>query len=432
MEIKLNTNNLKGRQSRSQFSEIGFAAKGLITKPSNKFNQQKRYNTSTSGQTLIKPNSAQSNEKLHMPKGSNSVKPTGQITRSLGKAVRGRESRDRLSQKIDTAKPTLSLFLVLRVFNNILRQLPKTTKKTTLSSPETRDLFPTPTERSKTPIAIQGKAPEDISKVNISLQANTVANSNIITANSRLSREGGKEENPSVKSPMVIRTTIPSEKPTQRRDRIKTFQGLVLSKDSLPSASRPKGKLSRKDRKLIYYRLRGLKGFNKTFNNPITRVGYVNMSAISDLNSKYNEYQLQFKAKQNLKRIYGNLTESHIKLYNSKRKLLLFKRNSSTSSVSKSLSALPTNYQNTSPEGISKADTAAHLANVLRINKKLDNSFLSILERRLDVVVFKLGFARSVQEAKYLIETNQIKVNSNFIKNPNHLVELGSKIQSIS
>lgn len=173
-------------------------------------------------------------------------------------------------------------------------------------------------------------------------------------------------------------------------------------------------KVSKKNKRLMrfcFMRLNKYIAFNRTFKNPISRIGLKTKWALSDINSKFNESQLQFKAKQSLKQIYGNLTEAEIKSYNHKRKLLLKKRNTSN---------------------ISDKNTTSHLANIHRIHQKLDNSFLSLLEQRLDVIVFRLGFARSIAEARYLIETKQILVNSHIIRDPSHSVALGSKIQSTS
>lgn len=50
------------------------------------------------------------------------------------------------------------------------------------------------------------------------------------------------------------------------------------------------------------------------------------------------------------------------------------------------------------------------------------------LEQRLNVLVFRLGFTRTILEANHLITRRKILVNHNIIKNPYFIVEVGSSI----
>jgi small subunit ribosomal protein S4 len=50
---------------------------------------------------------------------------------------------------------------------------------------------------------------------------------------------------------------------------------------------------------------------------------------------------------------------------------------------------------------------------------------LSLLERRLDNVVFSLGFARSRAEARHLVRYSHIAVNGKKVNIPSYLVKIG-------
>lgn len=110
----------------------------------------------------------------------------------------------------------------------------------------------------------------------------------------------------------------------------------------------------------------------------ISKVGTSEDKKVS-LPAKKNltEYQAQFKAKQIFKKFYGDLSENEFKNL-----------------------------------------------------KKTQKNFTLNLEKRLDVVIFRLGFARSIFEARTLIKEKQVKLNDKLV-NPaayNQLIKLGSKI----
>jgi len=56
--------------------------------------------------------------------------------------------------------------------------------------------------------------------------------------------------------------------------------------------------------------------------------------------------------------------------------------------------------------------------------------FYQMLESRLDVVLFRLGFARTLAEARHLIQKKEISVNGKLVKHINFLVDAGSLIVS--
>jgi small subunit ribosomal protein S4 len=66
----------------------------------------------------------------------------------------------------------------------------------------------------------------------------------------------------------------------------------------------------------------------------------------------------------------------------------------------------------------------------IALKKKGDtgSNFINILERRLDNVVFRLGFAPTRASARQLVAHGHIKVNDKKIKIPSYLVEIGDII----
>lgn len=66
----------------------------------------------------------------------------------------------------------------------------------------------------------------------------------------------------------------------------------------------------------------------------------------------------------------------------------------------------------------------------IALKKKGDTgtNFINILERRLDNVVFRLGFAPTRASARQLVAHGHIKVNDKKIKIPSYLVEIGDII----
>ena len=65
---------------------------------------------------------------------------------------------------------------------------------------------------------------------------------------------------------------------------------------------------------------------------------------------------------------------------------------------------------------------------LLSLANKQHTSILNILESRLDVLVFRLQFARSLFQARSLIKQGKIKVNNSVCKNPNAIISIGSSI----
>jgi ribosomal protein S4 len=143
---------------------------------------------------------------------------------------------------------------------------------------------------------------------------------------------------------------------------------------SLPSAGlnfKEKGKSSAQTIRLIGGRMVTLATPGK--NSPATQAKLNNLGPnMRDI----TEFQNQFKTKQKVKHLYGGLSEGWVK------KLAL---------------ASPSNL-------------------------------ISLLETRLDVVVFRLHWANSIRKAQKLIKSGLIVVDNQIIRHPSHLVKIGNAI----
>ncbi len=108
----------------------------------------------------------------------------------------------------------------------------------------------------------------------------------------------------------------------------------------------------------------------------------VNIPSKRDKNVMLNAFQNQFKIQQNLKSFYGGLSENYF-----------------SSILSKKSGALK-------------------------------NSKLCYLEKRLDVILFRLGLSSSIWESRKLILSNLILLNDKIILNTNYtkILKVGDKI----
>ena len=99
--------------------------------------------------------------------------------------------------------------------------------------------------------------------------------------------------------------------------------------------------------------------------------------------SKYSDYGIQLREKQKVKRTYG-LTEKQFRL--------LFKR----------------------------AD---------RMKGITGTNLLTLLERRLDNVIYRLGFSNSRNQSRQIVKHNHIVVNSKKVNIPSYIVQVGDIIE---
>ena len=61
----------------------------------------------------------------------------------------------------------------------------------------------------------------------------------------------------------------------------------------------------------------------------------------------------------------------------------------------------------------------------------ISDNLISLLERRLDNVVYRAGFARSRREARQLVSHKHFKVNGHYVNIPSYLVKVGDKIEFV-
>ncbi len=99
--------------------------------------------------------------------------------------------------------------------------------------------------------------------------------------------------------------------------------------------------------------------------------------------TKYSDYGIQLREKQKVKRMYG-LLERQFKNY--------FKRAERQKGIT-------------------------------------GTNLLILLERRLDVVVYRLGFANSLAQARQLVRHNHFLVNGKKVNIPSYLVKVGDVIE---
>ncbi|MBR3035683.1 MAG: 30S ribosomal protein S4 [Lachnospiraceae bacterium] len=100
-------------------------------------------------------------------------------------------------------------------------------------------------------------------------------------------------------------------------------------------------------------------------------------------NRKMSEYALQLREKQKAKFIYGVLEKPFRNYYN-------------------------------------KAE---------RMKGQTGDNLMITLERRIDNVIFRLGFARTRMEARQIVDHRQVLVNGKIVNIPSYLVRVGDKIE---
>ncbi|MFN4245334.1 MAG: 30S ribosomal protein S4 [Brevinematia bacterium] len=61
----------------------------------------------------------------------------------------------------------------------------------------------------------------------------------------------------------------------------------------------------------------------------------------------------------------------------------------------------------------------------------ISDNLISLLERRLDNVVYRAGFARSRREARQLVSHKHFKLNGRYVNIPSYLVKPGDRIEFV-
>jgi small subunit ribosomal protein S4 len=78
--------------------------------------------------------------------------------------------------------------------------------------------------------------------------------------------------------------------------------------------------------------------------------------------------------------------------------------------------------------GVSERQLRNYLARALRETGATGPNLLAILERRLDNVVFRLGFAPTIPAARQLVAHGHLRVNGRRVDKPGYLVEPGETL----
>jgi small subunit ribosomal protein S4 len=138
-------------------------------------------------------------------------------------------------------------------------------------------------------------------------------------------------------------------------------------------------KLCRRERQKLF--LKGIKCL--TDKCPLEKKNYAPGQHGANKRAKYSEYGLQLREKQKVKRIYGVL-EKQFRTYFEK---------------------------------------------ALKIKGITGENLIKLLERRLDNIVYRLGFAPSRKAARQLILHSHFKLNGKVVNIPSILVKAGDMIQ---
>ena len=64
-----------------------------------------------------------------------------------------------------------------------------------------------------------------------------------------------------------------------------------------------------------------------------------------------------------------------------------------------------------------------------RLNGQTGENLMIILERRLDNVIFRLGFARTRKEARQIVDHKHVLVNGKCVNIPSYLIKAGDQIE---
>ncbi|HEX8695131.1 MAG TPA: 30S ribosomal protein S4 [Longimicrobium sp.] len=78
--------------------------------------------------------------------------------------------------------------------------------------------------------------------------------------------------------------------------------------------------------------------------------------------------------------------------------------------------------------GVSERQLRNYLARALRESGVTGEQLLSVLERRLDNVVFRMGLAATIPAARQLVAHGHVRVNGRRVDRPGYLVEVGDVV----
>ena len=79
--------------------------------------------------------------------------------------------------------------------------------------------------------------------------------------------------------------------------------------------------------------------------------------------------------------------------------------------------------------GLQERQFAGTMARASRMRGRAGENLLQLLERRLDNVVFRLGFATSRAEARQLVQHGHFAVNGRRVSIPSFIVRAGNRVE---
>jgi small subunit ribosomal protein S4 len=78
--------------------------------------------------------------------------------------------------------------------------------------------------------------------------------------------------------------------------------------------------------------------------------------------------------------------------------------------------------------GVSEGQLRRYLALARKLPGRTGDNLLAVLERRLDNVVFRMGFAPTIPAARQLVSHGNIRVNGKKVDRPSYLAESGDAV----
>ena len=78
--------------------------------------------------------------------------------------------------------------------------------------------------------------------------------------------------------------------------------------------------------------------------------------------------------------------------------------------------------------GVSEGQLRRYLALARKLPGRTGDNLLGILERRLDNIVFRMGFAPTIPAARQLVSHGNIRVNGKKVDRPSYLTESGDEV----
>src|SRR5262245_51337290 len=78
--------------------------------------------------------------------------------------------------------------------------------------------------------------------------------------------------------------------------------------------------------------------------------------------------------------------------------------------------------------GVSEGQLRRYMALARKLPGRTGDNLLAILERRLDNVVFRMGFAPTIPAARQLVSHGNVRVNGKRVDRPSYLAESGDEV----